>query len=627
MRRFSCCLVCGLLLVASSQLAAQEIAKAIPGNVLVACVVKDMNVLHARMMDVAGKFDENAALPDFWNALLDSYDLQAQQVKTKPDGTQFLVTLPTTVDRKKPMAFLVTDPGQKTPDKPPVAIMLPVTDYKQFLEEIASVRSTEDDTRTPAESVDGFDLIGDEAPGRGTYFLKRGSYAILADSPDVLKAVRKDTGNLLDVLPTDARKLFNNSDAVVYANPDQAAKTFRKDLKEFVKTAVAQMKQAREGMDDEAAAAAGMPDPEVVSRILNAEVDILLELGEQTDSVVTGLNIDKRSIRLTGMCCCKANSMLGRCLAAQRPAPGKLMNYLDNNAWMAGGFSVTPGSLKELQKRFVKFIKDADLKAMLPDLNIDELLKNADELGELMEGETAFALYPPATPQGGFIQLVEIVQYRDANRAKTLARTQAKIGSMTQFPTMPGLKFKTTLTENVEPGIDRVVTELLPPQNPDPNTAPIMMMMQIVYGGKAVVHSTAVDKYMVVTLGDPTTKTIKDVVARLKAGNAGTLMQTPGYKRVIAELPQTRSGVFYFSLPRLMRAIVPIAAAMQPGMPQPNFVLPAPNTESAIMATLSFKGTAAQYDVLIPIQELVNVKNMVQRAMEEMMANMGGGDF
>lgn len=621
MRRFGFWMACGLIVAAAStQAQAVEVAELIPDNVLVAVVVKDMDVLHGEVLDLVNRLVEGTEVPNLWDTLLHKLELKAQIVEDKPDGVQFLVDLPTTIDRKRPFVFLVPDVGEIRRPEASMAVMLPVTNYKKFLGEVARLESKPGDVRKPGQSVDGFDLVGDDVPGKGRYFTQRGDYAIMTPSSDAMKSLNRGKGNLLKIMPAQSRKLFAGSDVSVYANCDLAVRTFRKDLQEFVKTMQAQMDDMKKRMDEAGGAQPGMPmqDPAQVMKILKAEIELLLEIGEQLNCAVVGLNIDKKHVRMTKLLSAKPDTMLGRFVAAQKTSPLKLLKSLDSEAWLAGSFNVTPGSSGELQERMWQFMSDSGITDMFKDLKLDECKAASKELSELMSGETAFALYPPATPQSGLIRMVQVSECKNVARARVLMRKQVAMMVMGNIPGAPGLKFTTTHTENVEPGIDRTVMEMKLPDAADPKTAQVVMMMQMMYGGKIVAHyATAGQKYVLVSLGDPTTATIKAVMAKLAAGKPGTLTRSQGFVRATKGVPASRNGLCYLSVPRLMHTVAPRIGAMM-GLGQLKLVMPDANDESGAVMATSVSGSTVRFDVSVPVQEMVNVKNMIERMAKEM---------
>lgn len=616
MRRSGFAVGCVLFLAMGySCVSAAEVSEQIPDDVLVAVVVKDMGDLHTKIVDLANKVVEGQGqeIPDFWDFIIDTIKIRRQKQAAGAD--QANVQLLTSIDRKRPVVLLVPNPGEVRDKNAMLAIMVPVTDYAKFLKEVAEVASTPDDVRTPGQSVDGFDLIGDDRPGEGVYLLKRVDYAVLALSADALKALNRNGKTLQQTLTGQAKKTFTESDVAIYANCDQAVTTFQTDIENFMQALEAQMAMAKKRAEENGAQPEAQPMD--IAKILGAEFDVALQLGKQIDHTVCGININQGDVQTTCLMTATPDSGVAKFLAAQKSGSLKLLSTFDKDAWMAGSFFHASGSTKALQEGMLKFLTDSGLTSMMKDFDFNAYSATVMEIDDLLNGDVVFALYPPAE-KGGIINMVEVLECKDPERMRT--SLQKYLSTKMTGLEGAGLTFTDTVTLNVEPGIDRVVTEFKETENQNnANMKQMAMMMKAIYGEKISAHVMVAGKNaLVVTVGDPTTKTIKAVAAKVAAGQPGTLTNSNGFQKALAGLPTQRNGLGYLSFTGLVRAVGPVVMGLfAPDAPPLIFQMPALADESGVGMTWGFTENTLRFDCRIPAQEIVNVRKMIEQAAQD----------
>lgn len=603
-----------VILVLSAPLSATEPAETpglVPSDALVTVVVPDLAALGKNVNALAGKLSEGFEIPDMWNLVLQTVGIKAQQkAVTRPDGTQVFVDLPTTIDRKKALLVVIPNMAQFAAREPFDALMIPVTDYEKFLEEIALLKSTKDDVLKPQPTADGYEHIG-EFEDEGLFFMKRGDYAVMARSPDVLSAFKKENTTLLSVMTPDEKKLLAESDVYTHLNYPQALKTFKDQLLSVPDTYEAMLKQAQPQE--------GAPDMQPMIKIIRAEFKALVDLGEQLGAGDLGAKISADGVRLACLTATRPDTMLGRMVAAQQPQPLSLLAVLNTDAMMAGGFYITPGSTDELADWSVKFMEEAGMAK--PGQPLEELKTTMVEMNRQLKGQTVFAMYPSREPRQGMFRMAAVYQTTDPAAMGQLLMKQLEQVYPSSFGAT-GLEVKVTRDKDVEPGIERATIELSAPgAQEDPMRIQMLQVMRTMYGEKIVLYTASASnqagKYTVLSWGDWTTETVKTLAADITAGKAGTLLKSPGYTRATAGLPQQAGGLFFMDSSQFIVMSMQMMSGIVPGMPPIKVTGPAPENASGVGMTISFLGNTMRTEVNVPTSEMLNVKQVFMQIMAE----------
>lgn len=589
----------------------------VPSDALAMVVVPDLPALEKSVNTLAGKLMEGFEIPDCWNLVLRLPDIQARQrIVTRPDGTQALVDLPTTIDRNKALVLV-------TLNTPPVdlfsVLMIPVTDYDKFLGEIALLKSTKDDELKVQPTADGFDRIG-EPGGDEVFIMKRADYAVLALSPEALSGFKNTKTTLLEIMTPDEKKLLADSDVYAYVNCPQIFQGFKGDL-----LAARDMWEARM---KEVPPKAGAADVPPMVRRMRAKYQALLELGEQLGTGAVGAKISADGVRLTCLNAFRPDTMLGRLAAAQQAQPLPVLSALDADAICAGAIYVTPGSINELVDWYAKYLGETVL--VQPEQRLQDVKTSLQKQSRLLTGQIACGVYPGREPGHGAFHMVLFCQTPDPAALNELIINDA--GWQETSPSnsgAAGLGTKVTYDKDIEPGIDRVTIKLSSPGGQDdPIRTQKLREMPIPYWEKYVFHfasaSSQAGKYSVISFGDWTTETVKKLAGRIQAGTAGPLVQSPAFARATAGLPQRTAGLFYINTLYLAEIGVLADSIKRPATPVPKLTLPSPADASGVGMAVSFSGNTMRTDLLVPISELLNWKQMAFQMAPEFMSGGQG---
>jgi hypothetical protein len=163
------------------------------------------------------------ALPDVLKLVQDDLD---KPLKDGFDGGRKIRGLP----KDGPIFIALTElPDPNTPvDPPKIAVVLAVSDYKAFRDNILSA-----DERSKLEDKgDGMEAVTIKNESKPTYFINRKGFAIVTPNEEVAKSfTKKQTGLDTKMSKEQAAKLLA-SDAGIYVNMDDVNKVYGEQIKQ-----------------------------------------------------------------------------------------------------------------------------------------------------------------------------------------------------------------------------------------------------------------------------------------------------------------------------------------------------------------------------------------------------------
>jgi hypothetical protein len=503
---------------------------------------------------------------------------------------------------KGDMAIAFYEPPQGT-DEPRVVALVPVTDYKAFVEGLPDGKAE--------EAIATFTLPDDDDQMFATNW---GSYAAIADQAAKDLLAQKPAG--VEVIGAAAQKQVDAQDVIVFVNMPVIKTRFAKDWQQAREQAVAQTEQ--ELQNDPNVPKAFAPAMKAVVGQLFGFVDQLINDGQ---AATFGVTVSEKGINLTGLAEFTPDSNLGQTIASFKNTEEPLVTGLPNRKYFSyGGLVSDPAAASKFVESIVGPVRQE--------------LEGAGEQGKpfldlvdsvrTMAGAVEQMSFGYAAPQGNPGQEPVIQQvFVTTGKAEEIAAAQKQQyqAMANMFALAPEAQGKVNF--NVQPAaktvdgvaLDQITMELkLDPNSPE--DAQAQQMIQMMYGGQGMTGFTGtVDPQTNLTVFGAEAL-VNDAVAAAKA-KENALTQGANVQAVAAELPRSRVLVNYIAVDNIISTGLQYAA--QFGFPV-NVKLPPDMPPVGI--TLATEGSAARLDVHIS-SDLI--QQIISTGMQTMMMMQGGG--
>lgn len=493
--------------------------------------------------------------------------------------------------------------GEEEPmEEQSVLLLVPVSDYDQFLSNFAEAKTEEGITKVTFPDNEG-----------NGYVAHWGDYAAL--SPRKSNVLAKPEGISLQGL---AATEFASKDAVIWANlpalreialPKLQAN--REKILNKITTELSSKADANPAVTQLAKA--------VVNQLLNAAEEFLKDGQAATYS----LNFGEQGINTTLMTEFAPDSKIGQTVAKVQNSDQNLMAGLPDESYIVmGGLVIDNELVGKLMSDVVDPILQETAALEEQGKPISSYIDALKRALTATRSET-FGLIAPtaAIGQGSLIQGLAIAT-GDANAIaaaqKDMFESQAEMTRLfgagnTALP-------QTTYTENAKTVDGVALNQFQTKFNPNPKTPQerqIAQLMALMYGPEGANGYVGVldENHLLIVSGLNDTQ-IKQAIDAAKADQPA-VAQREHVAAVTRELPQSRIGEAYVSLDVLLSTAANYAKQFGAAIPlnlQPN--LP------PIGVTLATEGSAVRIDSHVPTQL---VHQLVTAGMEVFMGMQGGG--
>jgi hypothetical protein len=533
------------------------------------------------------------------------------------------------VDSAGDAAFVLLN-NKMDENKPPMLVLVPVTDYKAFLGNFADAK-TEGDISTVHPKNETNDV----------FVANWGKYAALSPAKENL--AKKPDG----LTPTAlSAKELDSKDVVAYVNMKTArtrilpeianhrAKILADIEKNMMQASAPRPPRARAGQPAPATRPAGEANAKaqkmmpVIRAFVNRAIDTAEQLCRDADGASYGLAIDEAGIKTTGLLEFAAGSPSAARVAEFKNTDASFLAGLPTMKYLLlGGWQVDPKAMEKLVSDFTDPIAKEfaalgeDGKAMQAYL---------DAMKKFFSASTGQG-FGMLTPSGNLGQDAVIqAAYINRGDAKTLIDAQREIANSQQaFMNMfqpgggAGIAMKTTYTANAKTvdgiPLNQMTTAFItPPGQPaSPQVAQMQQMMGVMYGpgGINLLTGQINDKVAVTSMGI-SDEALKTLIASAKA-NDDKLSQSAALAATKKNLPQTRFAEMYVSLDQIAVTLASYAKAF--GMPI-NFQVP-PDLAPIGMTLGTEGGNALKGNGFIPAQTL---QSLIAAGMQTYMQMQGG---
>jgi hypothetical protein len=514
--------------------------------------------------------------------------------------------------------------GNETPSthKPPLVVLIPVTDYKAFLTNIDITNTLDDISEGHFKNQDK-----SEDP---SYTVNWGAFAAVSPDRDVL--TKKPDG--LKVAGLAAREL-TDKDLAVYANiPAIRGKVLPllQNNREKILASVDNMARMMHGAGaqpapnpapDNAAPEAAGATP-VLRAVVNRGIDLAQELLQDGQAETFGLAISKSGINGTMLAEFAEASYWGKTLHQMPQTDQPLLTGLPANKYMfVGGGNADPKVTGDVFDHIVDpFVKDVSTTDAADADTVKSAIANYRDM-LTSTTHTSFGLVAPTGPigQAGLLQFVAVYQ-GDAAKLKDSQekQVQSQAALMKAMGQTTADQVKTVITPNAKTvdgvAFDQLLTTFNMPTD-TPQGMQAQQFINILYGpsGMALLCGVVDPKTLLLVSGG-NDQLVTDSVAAAKS-SADVLTPTEPMKAVDAELPKSRAAAVYIPLDVIVSTAVTYARQFGFAMP-----IQIPPNLPPIGFTVGEEGSAVRIDGHVPTEL---IQSLVQAGMQVYLQMHGGG--
>ncbi len=398
-------------------------------------------------------------------------------------------------------------PGGEKPDLKRVGVLIPVSDFQQFL--------TNPNVTKP--DAQGILKIGPEGKP-SVAGVQIGSYLLLtsvADQQTLLEAKNWTTGSgtasLAQRLSPDELKRATASPAWAYANIQIVAKVYGPALQEKIKQAQANFQKMQPP---------GQPLPFQPQEMLQMYTSMLNSLLQETQFVSLSLDPGATALRLASVVTALPNTEMAKTLStdgASSQAPS-LLGYLNNGAAMNGVINLSPALLKAVM------LKNTDmLTTMLGAAPKEEVARFRQLMMESVDaqgGSLAFSLSANPKSQPPF-EVTEVVLLKDKQKFYQVLEQSSKMmteGALADFYKKLGIQMRFDLKRNVETYKDIPIDAIHFTMQPTDANRPDTQMMKKMFGEGFDLRLATVNNLLLYTMAADPEQKIHTLIDQAKAG-------------------------------------------------------------------------------------------------------------
>ena len=515
--------------------------KQVPADALVVVKVNhldDVNTKVAALLQQLGVGDLAPQAKDPLKAFTEQTGIPAASLDGKRDAAFFMPNVP---------AKAGDAPAADDEEQPPAVVLLPVTDYAQFIGALTGAK-TEGEVTTGRFK---------DAP-EDTFVAHWGDYAAITPRKELL-AIKHE-----GLAPTGAAgRELDQRDLSVYVNFPV--------LKQVLAPQLAKGKTKAREETDKKLADADAAKKELAHAALDQGFNIVESFLRDAEPTTMGLTFGKAGVSADMVVAFTKGSYLGNLFGQMKGTGGPLLGGLPDEKYLFFAGSVQDPAMSTKLLDDVLGPVAAKLGALGENgAKLQQLLTLVKSAAASSDGASAGMIVPTAAlGQGSLVRFVSVV-HGDAEKLRSAQEQMAEMqsGLMAGFGVQGVDVVKSTVTKNVKTvagvSFDQLKGEIDPAAN-NGQAAQMQQMMQYVYGpeGQTQLMGVVNDRTLVQTMGID--DALLATIVESAKGNKDAL--SAQVKAVDAELPKTRSAVAYVDLAQFFSTGLSYAHAMGMNLP------------------------------------------------------------
>ncbi len=453
----------------------------------------------------------------------------------------------------------------------------------------------------PEKADEGLTKI--DLMGQALYTVPKGGFLVVGADKTAVKYVADAKKGISTLLKPDQVARYNKGDLFAMVNLRPAIEM----AKPFAGSVVGMLMMG--SMDG---------DPDAAEEIQKTAEEIV-NLLDELNTLEIALGLDDAGIQLSFFLTFLDGTITKK-IAAADAKPTALLTGLPKDAYiLAMGVKGSKSAESSLEKGLMGlFMSRPEVSNVIDKAKLEELY----ELGKQLEGMTGDVGMSVSTlPEGGdgMLGMSIVWESTDVKGATELLRKVIE-GYKSLFKGEEIAKVLSALT--IKAGaekiggvsVDHIVLDMAQIAGDDPDMQSGMAVVQKVVGKEGLLFrlAPAGDKHFVLTLGGGA-KRLEEVM-KVAAAGKGPLAEDAGVMKVRKKLPKKRMFELYVAVDQLLKAIRGISGSTDvPLMGQIN---------APLGMSLAAEKNYGRFDLVVPIELVVEIKNLVLQAM---MGGFGGG--
>jgi len=493
-------------------------------------------------------------------------------------------------------------PGGEKPDPKRVGVLLPVSDFQQFL------------TNPNVVKPDAQGILKINMEGKpGVTGIQMGSYLLLtraADQQALTEAKNWTSGgasSLAQRLSPDELKRATGSPAWAYANIQIAAKMYGPMLQQKIKEATKNMQEKQ---------AKGGPMVGPPAAVIDMWTSLLNSFMQETQFVSLSLDPSATVIRIAPVVAAVANTDMAKILSLSGPPQSQpnLAGYMENGAITTGVATFSPAFVRAITLKRIDLFTALMGQAM-PQEDVARLKKLAIDSADIFGGATAwsFSSDPKGKPP---FRVRRVVTIRDRQKFNDVLDQAFKVmnqGAIADVAKKFGLKMQFSLKRNAETYKDVPIDAGSIVIQPIDVNSPQGQQMKAAFGSGFNLRTAVMNDLLFTTMSaDPD----KDIHALIDQAKSGTPGQVPSEVQAAMQLLPDAKNASFFGTYNYVRAMQMAMAFM----PMP---MPMPQVEVSTQSNVAFAGNIGNgrllTDIAIPKQQVLEVMQIVMKMQQQMM--------
>jgi hypothetical protein len=485
-------------------------------------------------------------------------------------------------------------PGGEKPDMKRVGVLVPISDFSQFL------------TNPNVVKPDAQGILKINMEGKPSLAgVQIGNYVLLtraADQQALLEAKRWTSGagtaSLAQRLSPDEFKRAADSPAWAYANIQIVAKTYGPMLQQKIKEATKKMQEAQ---------AKGGPVVAPPPGTLDLWISLLNSFLQQTEFVSLVISPSPAAMRLAPEVVGVPNSEMAKILSLGRPAQPQpsLLGYTQNGAITTGVATFSPELARAITLWRVHLLT-AMVGESMPKEDVARLRKLATDSADALGGAAAWAFSPEpkAKPPFRFRRVDTIRDKQKLNDVLDEATKLANEGMLTETMKKFGIKVQFTFKRNVETYKDVPIDAAGIVIQPVDVNAPQAQMMKSMFGGGFHLRMALVNDLWLTAMSADPDQEIHALIDQAKSGSPG---QVPSEVQAALQLVPEAKNASVFGTYNLARWMQVVMSFMPMPMAMPQTEIPA-GSDIAFDAIIG--GGRLLTNIAVPKQQVEAMMNM-----------------
>ena len=496
-------------------------------------------------------------------------------------------------------------PGGEKPDLKRSAVLLPVSDFQQFLTNPNIVKP--DAQGILKLSIDGKPVVAG---------IQMGSYLLLTRTEDqqALGEAKNwtsgaGTASLAQRLSPDELKRATSSPAWAYANIQIVAKLYGSTIQQKMKETAKKIQEAQPK---------GAPMVGAPQAAMDMYASLLNSFMQETQFVSLSLDPSAAAIRLAPLVAAVPNSEMAKILSmsATPQEQPTLMGYLENGAIMNGVARFSPAFSRAVGLKRVDLLT-ALLGPTVSQENLATLKKLATDSADAFSGSAAWSMLSDAKtkPPFRFRYVFVLKDKQKFNDVLDQASKMMKEGTLlADIGKKFGLKMQFDLKRSAETYKDVPIDAInIALQLTDANSPQGQMMKNMLAGGLNLRLAVVNDLLLYTLAADPD----KEIHALIDQAKSGTPGQVPSEVQAAMQLIPDAKNAAFFGTYNYARAFQ-WAMSFMP--------MPFPPVEVTSTSNVAFAGNVGNGSLLtnvtIPKQQVQEIMGIIMKLQMQKMQEM-----